>query len=295
MEMHARDLTFELTDAVSSHWSPEQPEFSQFANALMAALPYLEPYFIHNVREAVDRLSDPHMRAEAHAFVQQEAHHAHQHRRWNRILAARYPGFDALEQAIKARLHESKRKHTLAFRLAYTAGYEAITYQLVCFIMAERHIWLKGADPRLVALLSWHAAEEIEHKSVAFDVFEAIDGAYWLRVWGLSQALVHTLRDLRGMARHLMRADGVFESSAARRRLWQVRWALAKGILPELRHYLRPSYHPSDHVDPPLIAGWLAEERAGEDLRELDLAALDALAKRIFTRRGTEHLSKRAS
>lgn len=293
MELRARDLVFDLTDAISTHWSSEHPEFSQYANALMAALPHLEPFFIQNLREAIGRVSDPHLREEAAAFAQQEAYHAQQHRRWNRILADRYPGFEALEQRIKARLNESKRKHSLPFRLAYTAGYEAITYQVACFIMAERHVWLKGADPRVVALLCWHAAEEIEHKSVAFDVFEAIDGAYWLRVLGLAHALVHTMADLRRMARHLLRADRVFESFQGRRRVWRVRWALAKGVLPELRHYLRPSYHPSEHADPPLIAGWLAEERAGEDLRELDLAALDALAKGIYARR--EHPTRRAS
>ncbi len=51
------------------------------------------------------------------------------------------------------------------------------------------HIFLKDsllerADPRLRMLFEWHFAEEIEHKSVVFDVFQAVSGNYRLRLLG---------------------------------------------------------------------------------------------------------------
>ena len=49
---------------------------------------------------------------------------------------------------------------------------------------------LDAADPAMQQLLAWHAAEEIEHKAVAFDVLQQIDPSYALRIAGLVYATV---------------------------------------------------------------------------------------------------------
>ncbi|HKP58113.1 MAG TPA: metal-dependent hydrolase [Polyangiales bacterium] len=277
MAIVSRDLKFELSDTIPVHWSPDQREFSHVANAFMAALPYLEPYFIHNIRTAAETLTDPTLKAEAEGFIHQEARHAQQHRAWNQVLQRRYPGFDALEDALKRRLSESKQRDSLAFRLAYTSGYEAITYQIVCFIMANRHAWLKGADPRVVAMLTWHAAEEVEHKCVAFDVYQAVHGGYFMRVLGLVSALVRSVQDIRAMTRLMLSADGLWDDPESRRRVKGVRRAFAKGLLPPLFSYLMPWYRPRAHADPAIIEAWLESHSSGRDLRALDLDALDSL------------------
>jgi predicted metal-dependent hydrolase len=277
-EIIARDLKFGMDDSVPSRWSPEQPEFSHVANAFMAALPYLEPYFIQNLREALPLVADKHITKDARAFIQQEARHAQQHRDWNQVLARRFPGFDALERAIKTRLAHSRKRHSLPFRLAYTSGYEALTYQIACFILEQRHMLLQGADPRMLAMLAWHAAEEVEHKSVAFDVFQAVHGGYWLRVLGLGAAFVSSLRDIHAIMYFLMRADGLLQDAASRARLRALRVRLLTKLVPEFRHYLRPSYHPSQHEDPQIVTAWLAEHDEGQDLQRLSVELLEALS-----------------
>lgn len=274
----ARDLKFGIDDSVPSRWSPEQPEFSHVASAFMAALPHLEPYFIQNLREALPLIADAQISRDARAFIQQEARHAQQHRDWNQVLARRFPGFEALEHAIKARLTRSRKQHSLPFRLAYTSGYEALTYQIACFILAERQALLQCADPRMVAMLAWHAAEEVEHKSVAFDVFQAVHGGYTLRLIGLGAAFASSLRDIRTIMYFLMRADGLLSDGDSRSRLRKLRRHLVTKLVPEFRHYLRPSYHPSQHVDPPLATAWLAEHDEGHDLRRLSVELLDLLS-----------------
>jgi predicted metal-dependent hydrolase len=273
-----RDLKFGMDDSVPSRWSPEQPEFSHVASAFMAALPYLEPYFIQNIREALPLLSDKHIELDARAFIQQEARHAQQHRDWNQVLARRFPGFEALERGIKTRLANSRKKYSLPFRLAYTSGCEALTYQIACFILAERQTLLQGADPRMLAMLAWHAAEEVEHKSVAFDVFQAVHGGYMLRVVGLGAAFVTSLRDIQAIMFFLMRADGLLRDAESRARLRKLRRRLLIKLVPEFRHYLRPSYHPSQHEDPAVVAAWLAEHEEGLDLRRLSLDLLEVLS-----------------
>lgn len=277
-EIIARDLKFGIDDSVPSRWSPEQPEFSHVASAFMGALPYLEPYFIQNLREALPLIADKRIANDARAFIQQEARHAQQHRDWNQVLARRFPGFEKLERATKTRLANSKLRHSLPFRLAYTSGYEALTYQIACFILEQRHTLLQGADPRLLAMLAWHAAEEVEHKSVAFDVFQAVHGGYLLRVVGLGAAFVSSLRDIRAMMYFLMQADGLLRDDESRARLRTLRLLLVTKLVPEFRHYLRPSYHPSQHEDPAIVSAWLAEHDEGQDLRRLSFELLEVLS-----------------
>jgi predicted metal-dependent hydrolase len=127
MPLLTRSPRFVFSSTIASHWCPNQPEFSHAASAFMAALPYLEPYFIHNVREALPLIADAQLKDQAEGFIAQEARHAQQHRRFNQLLAQRYPDLPRYELAIRARLDASKKRDPLAFRLAYTSGYEAIT------------------------------------------------------------------------------------------------------------------------------------------------------------------------
>ena len=124
--------------------------------------------------------------------------------------------------ADQGRLDKSKRGHSLAFRMAYTAGYEAITYQLVGFMMDERARWLTGADPDVLGLLCWHGAEEVEHKTVAYDAFQAVHGGWAMRARGLLSALLMTVKDIREMAQMMIKADGLWDDAQARRRLRKV-------------------------------------------------------------------------
>jgi uncharacterized protein len=278
MTIESRDVRFELSSGTPSHWLPDEPELSHLTTAFMAALPYLEPYFIQNLREALPLITDNALRAAAAGFIQQEARHAQQHRSWNQLIAARYAGFHALERALKQRLAQSRARHSLKYRLAYTAGYEALTYQLVCFVMERRGRWFQNADPSVLALLSWHAAEEVEHKSVALDVYNAVHGGYWLRSWGYAAAVWLSGRDIFVMFHHLLRVDGLNQDPVSRARLRALRIALLTELLPALAAYLRPGYHPEQHDDPEVMRAWLARYHAGDDLRRMDLERLDAMA-----------------
>lgn len=273
-----RAPAFTFSRDIASQWSPDEPEFSHVASAFMAALPHLEPYFIHNVREALSRVSDPVLREQTEDFVAQEARHAQQHRRFNTLLAERYPRLPALERAIRERLDKSRREHSLGFRLAYTAGYEAITYHFACFLFAKRHRWLQRAHPSVLALLVWHAAEEVEHRTVAFDVFDAVHGGYLMRLRGLLSAFFHTVREIRVITRYLLECDGSYHTWACQRRLWGVRFALLVGLGPRFAAYLLPTYQPKHERVPAIAAAWLRSYDAGRPLTELTLEQVDELA-----------------
>jgi predicted metal-dependent hydrolase len=97
-------------------------------------------------------------------------------------------------------------------------------------------------------LLLWHSAEEIEHKSVAFDVLRRVDDRYAVRIAGLLMASGAFVFFWNRGIEHLLRQEQVTraqiraERQEARAR-GQNRGFLRRGFL----SYLRPGFHP-DHV-----------------------------------------------
>lgn len=279
-DWRARQIGFLLPDDLPRHFCPSQPEFSHAAAAFLAALPSLEPYFIRTVQEAAASIDDPELLQQIKMFNVQEARHAREHRAMNAWLARHYPELPRLERVIAERLDRSLKHDSLAYRLAYTSGYEAITYHLIGFMMEQRATWLADAEPHVFALLCWHGAEEVEHKSVAFDVFQRVCGNYRLRARGLADALVTTVKDLRGMMRYMLTVDGRWHQPDCRRAVRSLRLSFARGLLPRLLVYLRPSYHPSQYPDPPELQWWIDRYAAGDDLRSVSPTMLDGARAR---------------
>jgi hypothetical protein len=77
--------------------------------------------------------------------------------------------------------------HAGGIQLAVTCALEHFTALLAQEVLGPDSPFGK-AHPMMGALWRWHAAEENEHASVAFDVFRAIDGSYRLRIGVMASA-----------------------------------------------------------------------------------------------------------
>jgi hypothetical protein len=108
-----------------------------------------------------------------------------------------------------------------------------------------------GADPVMLDLLRWHGAEEVEHRSVAFDLHEHLGGRarYPRRV----AAMLVTAPSMAGLwvigVRFMLDRDPTVDG---RRYRWRdYRRAVRQGRAPcweivrSIPRYLRPSHHPS--------------------------------------------------
>ena len=154
----------------------------------------MEPFIIDAIREASKLITDPELQKEAKAWIGQESQHFMQHRRFNEVLIAKgYPQLREREKEIEHE-YEELRKRSLKYQVAYTAGFETLALATAHTIIADRAHLFRGADPAVASMWLWHVVEEIEHKNLAFDVYQHVYGDYWYRVYGMFAALLISSR-----------------------------------------------------------------------------------------------------
>lgn len=175
MQFAARNRSFDLREPLASDWHGGHAFQTAMFNALSLSFPTGEKFFVDSVRYYLPRIDDPKLKREADVFVQQEYIHRREHQRYNEVLAnAR--GFD-LEKLESRFLKEIARanKEPPIVRLATTVVLEHITAMFAAGSMRNSR-WMDGAHPAMAEIWQWHAIEETEHKSVAYDVFLAVGG-----------------------------------------------------------------------------------------------------------------------
>lgn len=252
-----RRVRFTWADDLDPVWTPRVPELAIAANAVSLLMPHAEPYVVASVRGALGSLdaSDPDLAAAARAYAQQEAQHHGQHRRFNQLLLARYPALARVDRGA-ARTFAWLRRRSGRFGLAFATGFEAIAFVAARWV--DRHqALLRDGDPTATTLFLWHLAEEVEHKEVAFDVYEATGGGR-VRLAGatLAAALVLALGSWAATLT-MLRAEGRLFSPVAHLRL--ARWSLdfVFAALPVAVLTVLPGHHPRDLADPPGLSRWL--------------------------------------
>jgi predicted metal-dependent hydrolase len=257
-----RNLKFEFPPDIPLHWNGEDILATHMVNALNLLFPAGERYFIRTVRPFLERITDPELRKQANAFIAQEVQHGREHERFFDILEAQGFGlapFLKLYQRVAFGLIEPACSPKL--RLAVTAAVEHYT---AAFAEEALCYWLPRAraHPVMADLYRWHALEEIEHKSVAYDVLQAVAPGYARRLAGLLIATT-TLGGFwfLGTAA-LLRMD---RQARPRKLLHQLRHGemlkvLSRGTMGRaFVRYLRPGFHPSQIPHEELARQALAE------------------------------------
>jgi uncharacterized protein len=119
-----------------------------------------------------------------------------------------------------------------------------------------------GTDPQMLDLLRWHGAEEVEHRAVAFDLYQHLSGRYVRRaVHGAVMSLAIVIV-VFGTAARLVALDPELDR---RYRVRDYRDAVNAGTLPRvgpivrsLADYLRRDHHPSQTGSPDRALAYLA-------------------------------------
>jgi hypothetical protein len=256
-DIMVRRMSFAL-DGDPSDWNGGDRFRSHLFNALSAMLPGGEKFFIDTARQLLPALGDPGLASDCRSFIAQEAAHSHQHRRYNDRLSQAGYAVGVLERTIAMQIQILTALLPLRWRAGFAAAFEHFTALIAEAALANRY-WLEGARSEYGALWSWHSAEEIEHKSVAFDVFEAVGGGYRARVATMVLATLGLMVNMTGFMLYFLFRD----LSVLRASVWVsgIRFLFWRSGLPgsmlwRYLAYYRPGFHPWDHENGHLLERW---------------------------------------
>ena len=232
--------------AMPRYWFGGMKPASLLANGVNLLFPKGERFFVRSVMHYLPQLDDAGLRAQVKGFAGQEHRHARAHEDYNLLLEAQ--GYEVerfLKVYERVAFEGIERIASPALRLAVTAATEHFTA-----IMAEDALtrgYFAAMNSEVGRMLMWHAAEEIEHKAVAFDVLKKVAPGYPLRMAGLAVASTLLGGFWFAAVVTLARQDAKLPPEAHREPTEEEKKnsplkVFARGI-PE---YARPSFHPND-------------------------------------------------
>lgn len=245
-EILPRAVAFPFPSDTPRYWFDGDPFLTHVMNALSLTFPEGERMFIHAVRALRDRVKDPLLEKQVRGFLAQESLHRREHDSFNDWLRSQGIDVDKYYGEIKARLRVDDPIGSKHWRLAVTCALEHFTAML-----ADE--WLTREDLRSCAhenvrpLWTWHALEELDHKAVAFDVYQAADGTYALRVTSMVAITIAFVLTVGSLQVRLMAADKqLFNLKSWLRGGWRC-WGprgYFTALVPSYLRYFKRDFHP---------------------------------------------------
>lgn len=247
-----RDISLAIPGDTPRYWMGGDPFSTHLMNTLSLMFPPGERFFMDAVRAFRAEVKDPRLAAQVRGFVGQEALHSREHKVFNRWLKGFGVDADGIEQYIADDIAQRRAARTPIDDLAVTCALEHFTA-----IMAEG--WLNDDEMRNMAsgplreLWTWHALEELDHKSVAFDVFNEVGGDYETRRRWMLRISFAFIVGVSFSHLQFMAADGQLKRPlyVAKRwwRYWGPRGHFSR-LIPAYLRYYRRDFHPweEDHT-----------------------------------------------
>ena len=254
-----RDLRFGRAGGRERWWLNGDPIATAFYNALSVTFPKGEAFFCESVK-AFREGTPPKLAAEIQAFVKQEVIHSREHVAFNRHVVDQGYDISRLEEHVQKGLDLTKGRPPIG-NLASTMALEHFTAILAHELIAHGP-HLDGGDQQAVALWRWHAAEEIEHKGVAYDTWlhATRHWSRWKR-WKIKSLVMLkvTSNFVKGRTAgmlDLLEQDGFTGRRVKMRLAWYalVRPGMARRVALTWLTYFLPGFHPWMHDDRRLIS-----------------------------------------
>jgi len=246
---------------IPKYWVRNNPTRTHIMNSLNLFLPSFERMIMRTVLDKIiPRLEDPRLVAQARGFAGQEMRHSRAHELFLDNLRAQGYNLDrflAFTEWFFENLLEKKLGHKLG--LSVVASFEHYTDLLVLLILQGD--FLDGCDPHMKELFAWHAAEEVEHNAVAYEMLRTIDDGYGLRMAGSVLGISVMLGFMLSGTALLLHQDKKLGDRETRRELGEfffTKYGVAREIVKLFKHYARRNYRPDDADYSDLARGVLA-------------------------------------
>ncbi|WP_078322644.1 metal-dependent hydrolase [Mycobacteroides chelonae] len=261
-EIKTRRIRFRYpAGSLRRHYVQDDLGMSHVVSVLSAAFPEGEAFMIRSVRAVADQLTDPVLKKQVAGFIGQEATHSREHRDLNeRLQQMGYPTA-FVDRATRRVLETRSRFSSPRYCLAMTAALEHYTAILAETLLTDQRALDMLGEGEVRSMLLWHALEESEHRTVAFDVYRAIGGTHRMRVsvmWfttfgfftlAACASFISLFRD-----RDFYNPRIVFPSVS---RLFRSPF-FSREVFRRLMSYSRKDFHPDEVDNTELIAKWNA-------------------------------------
>ena len=254
-----RDIEFDFSTTPAHHFAGD-PLVSHFWNALSLVAPQTEAFLIRAMKRANEHVTDTALREQIAAFLAQEALHTRHHQKLNARLGELGYDVERASDVAEEVLRELSDRSSLRGALALVIAGEYAIYAISRTALENPDI-LDRTTPEVRRLLEWHALEEMEHQSVACDVYRHLYGG------GLRHRVLHMaalVKACRVLARAIQRIEDVLleaeptptrEMRRARIRYMLSSPGLAWQVLAKLPRFFAPGFrHWADPRDEQLIA-----------------------------------------
>ncbi|MBY6677390.1 metal-dependent hydrolase [Rhodococcus sp. BP-149] len=272
--LQARNVSFDW-ESMRMHYMDGDPLATHLMNVMHLFLPEGEEWFVRVFKEALPLIHDEKLRADVIGFIGQEAMHAQAHSGIHTFLADQgldpAPYVKQMEYVFRVALDKrsTNTKNSLVERLALIAAIEHLTSFLGMWVLTEKGLDEADVDPRMLDLVRWHGAEEVEHRAVAYDVLQYFDTRRFRRTRTyLLVAPTVVVMWGRGL-RFLMKNDPTLTDDQRSYTLKQIRAVTQRGLFPTAKavgkasvRYLRKDYHPSKEGSTSLAVAYLATSPA---------------------------------
>lgn len=262
-----RKPDFSFSD-LPRYYMNENPVSTHFINSLHLIFPDGEKYFIRSVKAYSEKIKDPLLKERVKAFISQEAQHMSAHKKvWEKIRM-NHPMSEKFLEFYNFTCYEILEPITRklvgdAFPLAITAALEHYTAVMAEVALRNEGEIISEIYPDMKHMLYWHAAEEIEHKSVAYDVYQELVGDYTIRILGMIYAsVVLSLYTAIGHGMLLVSDTeiNILELPRKSLRFGTKAKPLFENILGNLLDYFRIDFHPDDRENEFLANSYLEKK-----------------------------------
>lgn len=259
-----RRLDSTWPDDIPRYWNDNDVFATHFHNAMSPLFPAGEQMFIDSVRAHRHLNQDPQLETEIKGFIGQEAWHRKEHSEYDGWLERQ--GYPAawMEKQTQRRVNFIKFVTPAIGLLAHTVCLEHFT-AIMAKALLSTATFQQQAHPHMAKIWTWHAVEEIEHKAVAFDLYQTVGGGYLRRVLTMLLITLFFPLDVLFNLSILLWKDGKLFSprvwwQGLRFLFWrkQQPGLLPKIFIPYLRFY-SPWFHPWREDDRHLIQLRLGE------------------------------------
>lgn len=261
--MRARRIHFSYpSGSLLRHFADNDLLMSHTTAYLSGIFPEGEDFFIRSVRHYADRITEPEMKARVQGFIGQEVTHSREHRELNaRLQQMGYPT-ERTDRRFRWAMELYERRFSPLTCLAFTAAFEHYTAVFAETMLTDDRARKMLGETEVRAILLWHAFEESEHRSVAFDVYRAVGGSERRRIWAMRWAtLAFLVSSFLNIGQSLLGDRASYNPVRLARSIAALRHSpfLTRTMFRRISSYNRRGFHPDDVDNTALLAHWTTE------------------------------------